>query len=263
MFEILSNSNLDVLLLSFIPAAFYSMIFYMSSPFKSIDLKKGLLYFVLGSISILFVHIAHAIFPNWRAAMSVDPDLALFFFAFIQVALLEEVAKFTAFSLTDAGRPKSKKDHPVAIMFYSMAVALGFSVIETFNYGLRLGDSVIVVRAFTAIFCHMVAGIGMGYFIALGRSKFRLGTHSALDIALNKRRKLKLGVYSLLGIIFATFYHGLYDHNLMTYSNASFPLMVFILGLGIWICYKMFDHLNKIHKEEVENERTRRIKKDA
>lgn len=258
MFELLSNSNLDVLILSFIPATFYSMIFYMSSPLKSIDLKKGLLYFLLGSISILFVHTAHAIFPNWRLSLSEDLDLSIFLYAFIQVALLEELAKFTAFRLTEKVDTSTKRRHPVATMFYSMAVALGFSVLETFGYALRVGDIALATRAFTAIICHMVAGMGIGYFIALGRSNFRLGTHSALDLALNKRKKLKLFVYSSLGILFATFYHGLYDQNLMSYSKSTFMFMVFTLGLGLWICYKMFAHLNKIHTEELEDDRKRR-----
>src|SRR3989304_1418082 len=214
--DLFSNSNIFLLLASFIPAFLYSLLIYVTGPYKSINFRKGLLYMMIGTISVFFIFVIHIIFPQWRVPVSDDYITALLVFAFIQVSLTEEFSKFVSFKLINGARGSNScaADHPLATMYYSTMVALGFGFAETFHYAMTYGSQVVIIRAFTAILAHMLCGLFMGYFYSLGRTDFRLGLHSALDIFLNKRKRIKAAAFTLAGVIVASVFHGMYDYNL-------------------------------------------------
>jgi RsiW-degrading membrane proteinase PrsW (M82 family) len=248
--DVFKHGNLGLLIGSFIPAALYALLVYFTSPYKSINLKRGFLYMIMGTMSVFFVLAIHTIFPNWRVPISDDFDLSLFFFAFIQVALLEELCKYFSFKLITnvRGETSRESDHPAASLYYSMMVALGFGFAETFHYSLYYGDGVIVVRAFTAILAHMLCGLFIGYFYALGRTNYRLGIHSTIDAVFKKRKMLKRLSFTIFGIFVATFFHGLYDYNLFNMTDSSISIMILILIGGLVGAMAGARHLNRIYR---------------
>ena len=84
-------------------------------------------------------------------------------------------------------------NEPFDGIVYAVMVSMGFAALENILYTFQYGFGVGVTRAFTAVPAHATFGIIMGYF--MGKAKFS-----------NNRIKL-----NLLGLLFATLFHGSYD----------------------------------------------------
>src|ERR1022692_3132602 len=138
MFE---SNNIYYFLIALIPALVYSFMIYLSSRYKSISLKRGISYLILGGLSVTFVNIVHFIFPMWLS-WNISSQSALFavlFKVIIQVALLEEMCKYLSFRSIKSLRHRMdlKRDKPVATMFYACMVSVGFAVIENIYYAVE------------------------------------------------------------------------------------------------------------------------------
>jgi RsiW-degrading membrane proteinase PrsW (M82 family) len=180
---------------------------------------------------------------------------AIFIHAFLQVALLEETTKLIAFKTGDyiRGKIRDLKDKPFAVMFYAGMISVGFALIENISYAGRAlwGDlsytgvspeDVLIRRSMSAVILHMLAGMFMGYFIALGRMF---------------SSNIKKAFYTFLGLISATFIHGAYDFLLMIPNNSSdflilsetfifhIPTTIIIL-IGTMTAYIMGSHLLRL-----------------
>jgi len=213
-------------------------------PTKTVSMKTAFLFFLMGSISVHAVSAAQWVLPGWHF-----DNLENTFFvntlllAFVQVALLEESAKLLFYRFANMYRNRLPK--PLAIMFYAMCISAGFAVVENMMYAWRFGPDVLYIRAASAIVLHMLAGLIMGYFIALG-------------MFIRKRRYL----YRMLGLLSAVFIHGLYDFNLMI-GYHLYPLMDgrvvelptglgvnswYVLGPGVIVVLIMYIHLRILAK---------------
>src|SRR5690606_29054899 len=119
----------------------------------------------------------------------------------VQVAAMEEFSKLVIFLIIEKYRRKSGnvKDHPLATMFYMTMVSLGFAVIENIHYGSMYGEGILYWRAITAVIAHMVFGLFMGYWIAMGRMGTRFYDRSLFDIVVNKRKRLRNTIYIIIG----------------------------------------------------------------
>lgn len=251
-----NGANLVVFLMCIMPAILYSLIIYFHGPKDSIKKKPSITYLYTGLLSTTILSFVFLLFPNIRQDMFntyigrsyingvlVDVYLktitTIMFYAFVQVALLEEVCKFVALKLNDYSRGKRRKDldSPYAIMFYCALVSGAFAIMESIDYTYRAmrGEfgvfitpkEVLFVRTFTAVIMHMVAGIFMGYFIALAK-----GQSLPIKVVLN-----------IFGITTASLAHGLYDFVLMKstldviyitpkiyiHSTSAFLLCVYML----------------------------------
>jgi RsiW-degrading membrane proteinase PrsW (M82 family) len=122
-----------------------------------------------------------------------DDVIDQFINAFFKVALIEESCKFL-FIRFILYRNKNFNE-PFDGIVYSVMVGMGFAtfenVIYVFQYGIQTG----FLRMFTAVPAHGAFAILMGYF--LGKAKF---TH---------HREIS---YSIIALLIATFFHGLYDY---------------------------------------------------
>lgn len=231
-------------LLTFVPALTYAFIVFMSFPRKSINLRIAFLYFLMGSIAVTAVTAFQWILPGWTFKIE-DFLTGLIITAFIQVALLEEGMKLLFYRFTSMYR--GRRPMPHAIMFYSMSIAAGFAVVENMMYAWRFGPDVLWIRSYSAIILHMLAGLIMGYFISLGVYK----------------RKLKY-LFQTLGLVSATFIHGLYDFNVMV-SYQEYMLgngetvfmstglgvnMLWVLMPGVIVAIIMYLHLNKLREKK-------------
>lgn len=226
----MSLDNLLIVLFSFLPALIYAAIIYLTTPKGSINLKLALAYLMAGMLSVAGVLSTLWLFPHWRNPISDDPIIVTFFTAFIQIALLEEGCKFLAFKITNASQEYKAKTPLIAIMFYTCMVSVGFAIIENVIYAEQYGGGVLLIRTFSAVLTHMICGLFLGYFIALGR----LTSHndgSEFHNLMQKFSMFRRGVYTFLGICAAVLLHGIYDLNLTVPSdNRSLFTWVILLG---------------------------------
>lgn len=107
-------------------------------------------------------------------------------------------------------------------IIYSVAVGLGFAILENINYVFSYGLSTATVRAFTAIPGHLSFGVIMGYFY--GRAKFFHDTgHDSLSV-----------LSQAAGLGCAIVLHGLYDAMSMINTTKS-NLIFFVILIVIYI----------------------------
>ncbi|MEK6829563.1 MAG: PrsW family glutamic-type intramembrane protease [Nanoarchaeota archaeon] len=225
-------------------------------------------YILIGLLSIQILNIIHFSFPHIHKHVETqtvihdmgdgffihtqEPTLwAIFVFAFFQVAFFEELSKWFAFRVGNAirGDTRSGIDSPFAVMFYSVMIAVGFAVFENIHYAGRAlwGDlsgvnpnEMLLVRSLNSVVVHMLSGLFMGYFIAIGRGCRSVFKHAG---------------YTFLGLITAATFHGLYDFNLMKGLTSDDFINIFGINLhitnnlliigGLIVSYFMANNLTK------------------
>lgn len=272
------DSNIVLFLLCIAPVIFYSLAIFVFSPSFSIRLKTSFTYLYIGLLSVTLLQFLHFIFPHihdtflkifmGRVVMNGEmleiyqPTLAsLVLFAFIQVALMEELSKWAAVKCVDYMRGKRRKnlDHPYSTMFYSALVAAAFAIVENIQYAQRAmsGDfgenvgpeSVLISRAISSVIIHMCCGLFMGYYMGMAKG---YGI-------------LKRITYNILGISSAAFMHGLYDFDLMKPDNQNdiynlfgfIPVdisSVIIIGICLFIAFLMSTHLKYFKSKELSTQ---------
>ena len=265
MFE---DNNLILLIFAVLPAIIYSLLIYHKAPSGALKMKPMWTYIAIGLLSIQILKIIHFLFPHIHAyiesvpvfydlgsriAIAQEPTIfAVFVFAFFQVAFFEELSKWFAFRVGNAvrGDTRDGKDSPFAVMFYSVMIAVGFAVFENIHYVGRVlwGDlqgvdphEMLLVRSLNSVVVHMLSGLLMGYFIALGRRCKNIFKHAG---------------YTLIGLFSATMFHGLYDFNLMKPQTMDDYINIFgidfhinnnIMIIGVLVlAYFMSNHLSKM-----------------
>ena len=240
------DNNLWFFLFAIVPAILYSLFIYHRAPKGVVKKRPMWSYIIIGLLSIQILKMIHFLFPhihtyieshpvlynmgNGRLMMMEEPTLwAIFVFAFFQVAFFEEISKWFALRVGNAirGDTRSGIDTPFAVMFYSVMIAVGFAVFENIHYVGRAmwGDlqgvdvnEMLMIRSINSVVVHMLSGLFMGYFIALGRRCKNIFRHAG---------------YTLLGLFAATAFHGFYDYNLM--KGVTESDFVNILGLDFHI----------------------------
>lgn len=210
--------NLILVILAFLPALIYSFIVYLNDR-KNIRTKSYIMYILSGCVSVLFVYLAHFLFPGFfeptflqhqsfslvyfSEIFSTSP-LTTFFYAFIQVALIEELSKFLSWVIMTFARVKNeyRSDSLFSTMFYICMVSVGFAGIENIQYFMEYNGAsdVILARSTQSVLAHMISGLMMGYFFAI--SRFSKGW-------------LKSVWTKFLGVFTAILFHGFYDYLLM------------------------------------------------
>lgn len=122
-----------------------------------------------------------------------DDVIDQFINAFFKVALIEEFCKF--FFIRFILYRNKNFNEPFDGIVYSVMVGMGFATLENVTYVFQYGIQTGLLRMFTAVPAHGAFAILMGYF--LGKAKF---TH---------HRETS---YSIMALLIATFFHGLYDY---------------------------------------------------
>jgi RsiW-degrading membrane proteinase PrsW (M82 family) len=165
---------------------------YFKDKYKKESIKIIARSFFLGTtVSIILTftigYIASSLLPI-TTAKSISQQ---FIKAFFTVALVEEVSKYVIVRFY--AQKKNEFNEPFDGIVYAVMVSMGFAALENILYTYQYGFGVGVTRAFTAVPAHATFGVIMGYF--MGKAKF-----SNNSIKLN-----------LLGLLFATLFHGSYD----------------------------------------------------
>lgn len=234
MFE---GNHLLPFVFTFLPVAVYTALVYLQTPKNSVSPRVGALYFFMGVFSMVSVIAFLFVFPNWKEPKSEDLLVSRFFLAFFQIALIEELSKLLVFNFLTGFRHQS--DNPAAMIFYAMCVSAGFAIAENILYMQMYGTNVLLVRAFTTLIVHMISGVMMGYYLALGKGPGN--GMSELNALHGPARK---NTFALLALLTATFYHGLYDFNIFVNEEGVSMYSIFgiiLLGLGItWSMSRRF-----------------------
>lgn len=249
----LVSNTLWVLILAILPIILYSYLVYVLVPKYFVSIKRSRRYLITGFLSPMLIYLFYFLFPNWGEPQSSVLEVALFIFAFLQVGILEESAKYLTFWWVRKERTSENYDLPIATMFYSIMSAVGFSITENIFYLIkeqrRIAElqklipfnldasqhlmTVAETRSITAVVLHMICGVIMGYFLSKAHSvKYKEPA--------SEKNKIKNWILVLSGIFFAGLYHGLYDYNLFLEDNNykiffSATILVFGLIIGRFI----------------------------
>lgn len=266
MFE---DNNIWLFLFAVLPAIIYSLIIYHKAPSGIAKKSTMWAYIFIGLLSIQIITIIQFLFPHilqhiefqntihdmgsGKIIVTQEPTLwAIFVFAFFQVAFFEELSKWFAFRVGNAIRGDTRIgiDSPFAVMFYSTMIAVGFAAFENIHYVGKIlfgefkgvnPNEMLLVRSLNSVVVHMLSGLFMGYFIAIGRQFKNIFKHAG---------------YTILGLFVATLMHGFYDFNLMKSPEINDYVQVFgidfhvhnniLIGIGLLLAYFMTINLTKI-----------------
>lgn len=192
-----------LLALALAPGAAISLYIYLKDKHEREPLGLLLISFFYGALSV-FVTLLISM-PLEIIVINKQSAAELFADAFFKVALVEEFSKF-AFIRFILFRNKNFNE-PFDGIVYAAMVGMGFATLENIIYVYQYGMATGILRMFTAVPAHACFAILMGYY--LGRAKF------------SKEKNL---YFTLLALISATVFHGLYDY---------FLFITFVPG--IWI----------------------------
>jgi len=198
-----------------LPIALFCYLIYRSDKYEKEPIKPLLIAFALGAlITLPTIYIEEAIANAGWFDMSVLSQV--FLYAFIGVALIEELIKGLAFFIY----PYQSKylDEPFDGVVYMVIVSMGFAAVENVNYVLEYGIETGIVRGLTAVPAHFTFGIISGYYF--GRSKFESPSRIALIF---------------IGFLAAIFFHTLYDFLILQdfsqYLMLGSALGVYLLAI--------------------------------
>ena len=159
----------------------------------------------------------------------------VFFSAFLEAGIPEELSKFLIFMLL-IWRDKNFDEYFDGIV-YATFIGLGFACVENIQYVFSYGFQTGVVRALLSVPGHFLFGVVMGYFLSLA-----------------KFHPEKRGTYMISGLLLAMFAHGLFDWLLMVAS--VLPLVGGIIYLVfLWGDIKLWKLGLKYINKQQENSR--------
>jgi RsiW-degrading membrane proteinase PrsW (M82 family) len=192
-----------LLALALAPGVAIALYIYLKDKHEREPLGLLLMSFFYGVLSIFVTLLVS--WPLEILVINKEDAAELFADAFFKVALVEEFSKFI-FIRFILFRNKNFNE-PFDGIVYAVMVGMGFATLENIVYVYQYGMATGIMRMFTAVPAHACFAVLMGYFIGL--AKF------------SKQKNL---YFTLLALISATVFHGLYDY---------FLFITFVPG--IWI----------------------------
>ena len=152
---------------------------------------------------------------GFAETLNLGIESSNFFISFIRASFLEETMKFLV--LIFYCLHLDDFDEPMDALVYGVAASLGVAVIENWEYvigaskdGVQVAKDVALIRSFTAVPLHALAGVYMGFFL--------------MDAIFQKHNQK---FYLFLAIFFPVCLHGLYD--LIIFSKNISDYYIYIL----------------------------------
>tara|TARA_B100000963_G_scaffold255080_1_gene223720 strand:- start:8119 stop:8865 length:747 start_codon:yes stop_codon:yes gene_type:complete len=215
----------------FLPAILYAVALGLTSPWRSVNWRSTILFFIGGIAATTFLQIGYGILNQLWQPVSPFQDF------FFRAAPLEELAKWLSFWICwQIAAPKQR--HPWQIMFYMAITGLGFATLENIHYMRIFGDSIIGMRLVTSTIAHQCFGMIAGYWIAIGAIKRGRG-RTVFSVVTNRWSWIKRSVYWVIAIFTASLYHATYNWNLFCAGLSSSTILILILIAGIWASFRM------------------------
>lgn len=216
------------------------LIFVYNSDREKEPFKLLLQMFILGMISsgivLLFSEGIRIIFPFMGKKLSEHTFLETIMYAFLGVALLEELCKWVM--LYFRGYNHQEFDEVYDIIVYAVFVSLGFAFVENAAYVMVRGTlKTALLRAISSVPGHACDAVFMGYFLSLAKQ-----SHYKQNNKLEKK-------YIVLSILVPALLHGIYDYCLM--SKVDYLMYIFVVFI-VLLYYKAFTTLRCVSKENKE-----------
>jgi len=189
-----------LLALSIAPGIAISLYIFLKDRFNREPGLNLLACFVLGCLSVIPAIIIQLFTSKPFEKFFTNEIAYTAFFAYIIVALSEEWSKYLP--LRFYAYPKKSFDEPYDGIVYSVMVGMGFATVENIGYVMQHGIPTAFLRMFLSVPAHATFAILMGYFA--GKAKFK-----------PEKRKY----YMMLGLFWATFFHGTFDFFLFLQSS--------------------------------------------
>jgi len=189
-----------LLALAIAPGVAICLFIYLKDKYNKEPLGLLIVSFLMGMVSIIPALIIQLIFTV-PVEHSMGGGIAYTaVFAFIIVALSEELSKFLALRYVPYRRKAF--DDPFDGIVYAVMVGMGFATLENIGYVLQHGFATGILRMFLSVPAHATFAVLMGYYVGL--AKFD---------PINRKR------YMLLAILWPTFFHGTFDFFLFLPKN--------------------------------------------
>jgi len=203
-------------ILAILPGLFVCYLFYRWDKYEKEQWLPLLICFTLGILITVPAYYLQEFADRQGVGVSTTVWESLFF-AFIIIALSEEIFKFIALRMYPFSQPFFNE--PFDGIVYAVFMSMGFATTENVLYAQLFGVDTVIVRALTTTPAHAIFGIVMGYFI--GQAKFK--SHDQAKILAR-------------GFILAWLLHGLYDFFIVQEIHElllGFALIVILAGLLI------------------------------
>ncbi len=189
------------------PILIFAIYFYYRDKYEKEPVSLLIKTLVLGVFIALPVILLEKFIENFIYIAGDDSYLKAGFSAFIVASFSEELFKLLAVYWLIWKNPNFNELFDGIV--YCVYVSLGFAAIENVIYVYNGGNSVALMRAFTAVPAHTLFGVAMGY-----------------NFGLAKFKKSKRNIYLILSFLIPFILHGIYDFILM--SNDGLLLLGFI-----------------------------------
>lgn len=179
-----------------------------------------ILAFILGMASVIPAWLLEQLWHK-HVPFSEESVAGTLIFAFVGIALLEEVPKFLILRI--GFYPRTFFDEPLDGIIYAGMIGMGFAMVENLLYAFEHGMGTTILRAFTAVPAHAVFAVLMGYY--MGLAKFDRKRHALL------MRK---------SLLWAVLIHGLYDFFLIqNFVPGLIGLAILVLYISIYFCMRL------------------------
>jgi len=202
-----------------------------------------LITFLLGVGTTFPLGILIIAVEGFAETLNLGIESSNFFMSFIRAAFLEEMMKF--FVIVFYCLHLHHFDEPMDALVYGVAASLGFAVIENWEYvlgaskdGAEYAKDVALIRSFSAIPLHALAGVFMGFFL--------------MDAVFQKHNRK---FFLFLALFFPVCLHGFYD--LILFSESISDYYIYIL-LAVFLIRAFFVFSNE-RKAQMIN-RNKKIK---
>ena len=208
-----------------------------------------LITFLLGVGTTFPLGILIIAVEGFAETLNLGIESSNFFMSFIRAAFLEEMMKF--FVIVFYCLHLSHFDEPMDALVYGVAASLGFAVIENWEYvlgaskdGVEFAKDVALIRSFSAIPLHALAGVFMGFFL--------------MDAVFQKHHRK---FFLFLALFFPVCLHGLYD--LILFSESISDYYIYILLIVFLI--RAFFVFSKVRKAQMinKNKKTKYLPKTS
>jgi len=205
---------MSLLVVSLAPVLIIALYVYFRDKYEKEPIRLLLLSLFIGFvITIPIVLLENAIKLPDHYVIPVSASVA--YDAFIVAAFIEEGMKWLALYWL-IWRNKNFNEKFDGIV-YAVFISLGFAMAENLLYVYDGGMQTGLLRAFTAVPFHAIAGVMMGYFMAL--AKFDAGWK---------------GWHIFKSFMVPFVFHGLYDFFIML--GIPWVLLIwFMMMIGLWI----------------------------
>ncbi len=217
------------------------LFYYLKKDLHPESKKMILKIFLLGSLTTIPVYIIQKQLIEILGIINLPSIFIYLIYWFLIIAFTEELFKYLVIKFKVLHNPEF--DEPVDAMIYMTVSALGFAAVENVFYvissaiNLPFNDAVLATaivsfgRFLGATLLHTLCSALIGYFIAISLSK--------------PKSKLR---FTILGILLATFLHGLYNFSIMTMEHTQAKILapVAIIIILFLLIVPKFDKINKL-----------------